>query len=340
MTGDGAPEEPPQGGGERGRVGLVGLGLMGERMLGAIEHHGRFRAVAGFDPDRDRTLDLARAHRFEPMEDEASLLARDDLDVVYIASPPAHHVPTARAAIAGGHALLVEKPLAVSVAEAEELVTEIENADHPAAMHFPFATMPGLPTILRELTDGTAGDPLRIEVRLSFSAWPRTWHTAGPWLSGPGEGGFLREVFSHFAFLSRRVVGPLAVERVHGERDPRTGVERRVVAELRAGPIPLVLTGAVGGAAPDFCSWTLFAERRSYRLTDWRVFGVSDGRGWESPPQEPGESSGIGPQLDGLAAMLAGRPHPLATLREGLEVARAVESLLAAIPDDEEGEGR
>lgn len=310
------------------RVGVVGLGLMGRRMLGSLASHAQFDAVASFDSDLDVRTRVAEEFGFEACAGLDELLGRDDLDLVYVATPPSSHVELARRVLDSGRALFLEKPLAADVASAEELVRLASEASPPSGMNFPFATLPGLARFERELADGTAGRPLRVEVNLHFSQWPRTWHKAGPWLAGDREGGFSREVFSHFAYLTQRLLGPLQVVRSSVDQVVGSG-ETRVVAEFTAGAVPVSLVGGAGGAAPDFNRWTLFAESRSFRVEDWSKVSTSSGASWETLEPDEHESRGADTQLNELAALLAGEPSCLPTLADGLGVLRAVEGLLA-----------
>lgn len=309
-------------------MGVVGLGLMGQRMLGSLERHPRLKTVAGFD-SAPSALDRAAAEfGFEPAADLDTLLAREDLDLVYVATPPASHVSIGKAVFERGLPLFLEKPLAVDLAQAEELVELAESSGIPAGMNFPFAAAPGVARIEQEIRDGKGGEPSRVEVSLQFSQWPRTWHHAGPWLSGSAEGGFLREVFSHFAYLTQRLCGELEVVHSHVERGP-AGTETRVLAELRAGSTPVSLVAGVGTAAPDHNLWTWFGESRSYRLEDWASFFWSAGESWRELDAEPRGARDAELQLDALLERCAGRTSTLPTLREGLGVQRVVEQLLA-----------
>lgn len=310
------------------RVGVIGLGLMGRRMLGSLGAHASFGVVAGFDEDAGRTADVAEEFGFEPCSSAQELIGREDLDCVYVATPPASHVPIGRSVLEAGLPLFLEKPLAVDLESAEELARYAEERGLPAVMNFPFATLPGLRRFERELSDGTAGKPLRAELVLHFSEWPRTWHRAGAWLAGDREGGFLREVFSHFGYLTQRLLGPLEVVGAWVERSSGRG-ETRVLAELRAGDVPLSLVGGVGGAAPDFNRWTLFCTDRAYRVEDWSQVCVSLGEAWEEHELEAGESRGAESQLDALASLLRGGASSLPSLNEGLGVMRAVEGMLS-----------
>ena len=208
----------------------------------------------------------------------------------------------------------------------ERLVAVAERAGARTAVNFPFATLPGIARIEQDLRTGAIGPIERVEILLHFSQWPRTWHHAGEWLSGREQGGFLREVFSHFAYLTQRLIGPLSI--VHSDVDfPASGTESRVNAELESGGVPVTLVGGAGGAAPDYNQWTVYGQDRSYRLVDWSQLTVSNGERWEDgPSEELGSAPG---QLDELARLLDGEASVLPDLRVGLEVQRVVEGLLA-----------
>lgn len=319
------------------RVGVVGLGLMGQRMLQMLARHEAFTVTCLHDSHATQARSVAASHAPARVVDQcAAVCTADDVDVVYIATPPATHVAIARQALSGGKAIFCEKPLAVDIAEAEQLVSEVRDAGVADAIHFPFAAAAGLTRIESELTAGDAGAATRVDIVHHFSSWPRSWHVAGEWLAGSAEGGFVREVFSHFAYLTQRVLGPLRVERAHlqpralATADSAAAPESAVVAELLAGSTPVRFIAGVGGAAPDSNEWTLYATERSYRLRDWGQLVIGTHAGWsdapwEAPQQEfPGQAT-----LDALAARLRGEPSVLPRLAEGLQVQRTVEALLA-----------
>ena len=78
-----------------------------------------------------RPAALAAAARFgvENVDDVGELLRRDDVDVVYIATPPFLHHPQAMAALEAGKHVIVEKPLAMTVAQADELIAAARRRD-------------------------------------------------------------------------------------------------------------------------------------------------------------------------------------------------------------------
>ena len=114
------PRPAPSAGLRTIRVGLVGCGAFARfsmaqyRQLPGVE----IGAVADLDPAAARRA--AGELHAEAVAPEHALTA-PDLDLVYIATPPALHHPQAAAALRAGRHVLVEKPLATTLADAEDL---------------------------------------------------------------------------------------------------------------------------------------------------------------------------------------------------------------------------
>jgi predicted dehydrogenase len=87
------------------RIGAIGAGGFG---LFALQ---QFLQVPGM-----ALTAIAGTHR------EAALLSHPEVDLVYIATPPFLHYPQARAALLAGKHVICEKPLALAIEEAQELV--------------------------------------------------------------------------------------------------------------------------------------------------------------------------------------------------------------------------
>src|SRR4051794_37918036 len=111
------------------RLGVVGCGGFG---LFALQ---QFTQVPGVTlvgmAGTHRPAALAAAARFgvEGVEEIGDLLRRDDVDAVYIATPPFLHHDQAMAALEAGKHVLVEKPLALTVAQADAMVARARERD-------------------------------------------------------------------------------------------------------------------------------------------------------------------------------------------------------------------
>jgi predicted dehydrogenase len=105
------------------RIGIVGLGYWGKTLLRTFTNLPSARVVALCDQDAARLDALAGEHPgLRCVPDLDHLLALADVDAVLIVTPPSKHHAMARASLAAGRHVWVEKPLALSVAEGEELV--------------------------------------------------------------------------------------------------------------------------------------------------------------------------------------------------------------------------
>jgi UDP-N-acetylglucosamine 3-dehydrogenase len=112
------------------RVGLIGLGAMGRNHLRLLSGRADARLVAVSDPVAG-TLDSAASGDAQAYAEPLAMLAEAELDAVVIASPTTTHHPLALAALDRGIAVLVEKPLAATPSEADELVDAAKSRGVP-----------------------------------------------------------------------------------------------------------------------------------------------------------------------------------------------------------------
>jgi predicted dehydrogenase len=321
------------------RLGIIGAGIMGERMArAATEHAGDSVRITGmWDPAPEAMARLAAAVPGIPAMASPDALI-EAADCVYVASPPASHLDHAVRALAAGRALFCEKPLAVNVAAAETFVAA--NHAARAAVNFPMASSSGVDHLREWLDAGIIGTPRSLAIGVDFAAWPRSWQRdAAGWLDAPAQGGFTREVASHFLFLTRHLLGAMVLDQARAEFPLPGRSERRIDVRLTAGGIPVSLSGGVGTTErDDRNSWTLTGDRGAIRLRDWSIAERHTGGDWEpaadAQPNERMRPLVLTRQLAGVARMTAGKPHHLATLVEALDVQRVVEAILAAQSDD------
>jgi UDP-N-acetylglucosamine 3-dehydrogenase len=121
----------PIGGGRPARIGLIGLGTMGRNHLRLLTARDDARLVAVADPVPDALDAAAAASGAQPYAEPLAMLAETELDAVVIAAPTTTHHPLALAAIERGIAVLVEKPLAATPDEADDLVDAAESSGVP-----------------------------------------------------------------------------------------------------------------------------------------------------------------------------------------------------------------
>jgi predicted dehydrogenase len=319
-------------------IGIVGLGVMGQRMLDRIEAHPRLRTVWVWDADRgalQRTLVARPALR--AADSAARLIATPGLHGLYIATPPAAHMALSEAAFDAGLAVLCEKPLTVDFEAAHRCIERIAREGRRAAVNFSLASSPGLQA-LQQAFGACAQElgPLRqVDIELAFSAWPRPWQAAaGPWLSQRAEGGFVREVLSHFIFVLQRVLGPAAVQE-SSVSYPADGIgaETALQARLRVAGVPVSLSGRVDAmlAQADHNRMRWQGRDGAIELREW--FALSRQRTGEDGvalgDAVAMRAAGQAAQLEQWVAMIEGRAHGLPGYAEALAVQQTIEALLA-----------
>lgn len=322
------------------RLGFIGYGIMGERLLrAALNHDPAVLTVAGvWDPSAPAMARLAKdLPQVTRLASSDAVIAASDC--LYIASPPASHLGYARAAFAKGLAVFCEKPLAVDVADAEAFVAEVQKSKARGGVNFPFASSFAVDQLRAWMAEGVTGPEdnrvQRIDIEIGFAAWPRPWQVdAASWLDARAQGGFTREVGSHFLFLARRLFGPLDLHS-HSVAYPEAGKsERSIAAALHAGSLPVSLSGVVGDTdKPDHNIFRISGPKGAIRLRDWSIAEKQekDGSWREAPDALPNEKMRplvLKRQLDKVAALTRGQAQDLATLAEAAEVQRAVETLL------------
>ena len=317
------------------KVAIIGLGVIGQRMLTNMPGQGRLEIIGGWDLDPQVCAAAKEKFPWLTIADSAAALIESaETDVVYIGVPPLAHRDYALAAIAAGKAVFCEKPLGVDMAESRELTERMEASGLKQAVNFVFGAARGAEMLKAAVDSGDTGDVAGVDIRLHFAKWPRGWQENAAWLGRREQGGFVREVLSHYLFLTERLFGPAAL--VSGSvaypEAPEGAAETHVLAQFDCDGVPVTFAGTVGGAGPDLVEYTVWGARTSYRLSDWYRLMTSDGGDWRDA------IAGIDNlaldsymlQLDALAAMLDGKPHTLPDFRAALSVQERIEELLAS----------
>jgi predicted dehydrogenase len=149
------------------RVGLIGCGDISAAHCRTYQALG-FTVTAMCDTDRVRAEQRKAEFNFDQAEiytNYQQLLARDDLDIVTVATPVALHAPITIAALRAGKQVACEKPSTLSRAENKAIVAaEEETGNH---VIFFSARMRGghTPMAKQYIDDGRLGELYRVDVR-------------------------------------------------------------------------------------------------------------------------------------------------------------------------------
>ena len=203
------------------RVALLGYGL-----AGAVFHAPLIDAVDGLEltaivtRDDERRSRAGREHPAAVLLDSADDVweRAGDLELAVVAAPNRFHIPLARAAVAAGLAVVVDKPLAAHADEAQALVREARERGVLLTVFQNRRWDGDFLTVRRLLETGRLGTVARFESR--FERWRP--ELSGGWReSGDAEdaGGLLYDLGSHLVDQALQLFGPASD--VYAELDAR-----------------------------------------------------------------------------------------------------------------------
>lgn len=189
----------------------IGVGLIGYGLAGRAFHAPFVKVTPGLALRAVVSRDAAKVHADLPdvavCPDVPALLARDDIDLVIVASPDDLHAEHALAALAAGRHVLVDKPFATSLADARRIAAAGEAAGRLVTIFqnrrwdADFLTLRGL------IASGRLGEVVQFESH--FDRWRP--HPAAIWKEARTGGAWL-DLGPHLVDQALRLFGlPTAV---------------------------------------------------------------------------------------------------------------------------------
>jgi predicted dehydrogenase len=251
----------------------VGLGIAGcGNVLGAyialaerLHRRGMADVVALCGRPTRQAAALAAWPTADFLTDYPALLKREDVRAVVILTPMGHHAPMAKAALEAGKHVLVEKPLAVTLEEAQELVAVSRRAGR-LLLCAPFTVLsPTFQTISRRVRRGDIGRVVSARGRYGW---------AGPdwtdWFYKPG-GGALFDLGVYNLTTLTGLLGPVRrVTAMTGIAVPERMVRGKAVQVEADDNSHVLLDFGDGRLAVITCGFTL----QQYRGPGLELFGT------------------------------------------------------------------
>jgi predicted dehydrogenase len=173
------------------RIGIIGLGWWGKQIVTCLAESPRFKVVAGCDVDGQMAAPFAAQHKFDLVEDYKALLKRTDIDAVAVVTPHLLHEDMAVAAFAAGKQVFCEKPLALTAASAERILTACAKSGGVLGIGHERRYETGMEEMRRLFESGALGRILLMDANVSHSNFrkmdPSNWRRdpkhapAGAW---------------------------------------------------------------------------------------------------------------------------------------------------------------
>jgi len=307
-------------------IGIIGLGVIAERLIPIFLKHERTDIRGVYDIDSNQKDLVSKKYSLKSVDAYEQLLSDESINLIYIAVPPKFHHEIALKVMAAGKHIFCEKPLAGSIEEAEDMCTKVYESGVLHGMNFPLYYNFGYDYIKRILVEDELGEIKRIELNAIFPVWPRPWQQNN-WIDTKEEGGFTREVFTHFIQLVQASFGDIKLIDHHSDypTDP-TKCENGLLAIGSVGNIKMLFNGIVGVGQKEDLRLIIRGEKGSVELVNWRdVYLIKDDKKVliEATPTDATYNL-----IDAFYQAIDGKENNLVTFDHGLKATQIVETLL------------
>lgn len=190
------------------KVGIVGAGLQGRRRAQALQRAADARLAVVADNLPEKAKSLAEEMGCQATARWEEVVARDDLDIVIVCTPPHLHAGITLAAVERGKHVLCEKPLALNPPEARQMVEAARASGVKLKCGFNLRHHPGLLQAREWFDRGVIGEPLFLRCRYGIGGRPgyeKEWRAKAEF-SGGGQ---LMDQGMHVLDLCRWFLGEL-----------------------------------------------------------------------------------------------------------------------------------
>lgn len=294
-------------------------------------------AVADPDPLAASVARTAGAPLFPSLDD---LLATVRPDGVVLATPNPLHLPHALACIAAGIPLLVEKPIATSVADGRRIADAAERGGVPLLVGHHRRHSPRFVAARQILADGLVGDVVAVTAATLF-AKPPEYFAVADWRRLPGGGPILINLI-HDVDALRTLVGDvvevqaLASNSMRGEAVEDTvavtmrfvggAVGSLILSDVAAAPLSWEMTAGEDPAFPRYGNrdcYVVAGTRGSLGIPTLRLTAADDTPSWRRRMRLTVASvtaaDPLDRQLEHFVDVIEGRTTPMVTARDAAE---------------------
>jgi myo-inositol 2-dehydrogenase / D-chiro-inositol 1-dehydrogenase len=315
------------------RAGIIGAGWIARVHVPALDAAADVELIAASDTALERAEAIARPRGARAYASWEEMLDREELDAVWVCTPPLHHRGPTLAALARGIHVYLEKPIARTLDDAEAIVSGARSANAVCAVGYQWHAS----ELVEEAREALAGQRVALLVGRNYGP------VAGrPWFMDRAQGGGqILERGSHHIDLQRAIAGEIsAVQAVAArERLAQSDAEGSIddaiglLFHFESGALGSVYSAWSRDGQPEIYSTDILATEATITLElgpdAYRITGLSRSRPLAGEFGEPMNRS-IARFLDAARAGDAGlvfcSPHDaLRTLAVALACERALE---------------
>ena len=341
------------------RVGLIGTGFGKSTQMPGFQSRHDIEVVAVCSGHLEKAQAFARECGIaDAYDDYRAMLAKEQLDIVSIVTPPHLHKEMTLAAFRAGAHVLCEKPMALNATEAQEMCEAARAAGRIGMIDHEFRYLPWRAYVKHLIDDGYIGEPYHVSV-VNFTGMradpqrPFNW-----WSQRETGGGLLGAIGSHYIDAIHTFAGSivevcgLVDTRIAKRQEPSSGALRLVtsddncafLARLAGGATASVHLSAVARPAGGE-QIQIFGNHGSLSIDrENRVWGGKSNeprlRELAIPPAFKVEGAGlIGPFNVLLARMIDGIRNGASEVSPSFADGLVVQRVLDAVRTSSEGAG-
>ena len=308
-------------------IGIIGAGVVAERIINAAKAHPRAKIKGIHDINIERLKEIKDKYGIESVKSYIELLDDEDIDIIYLAVPPKYHYPIALDIFNSGKHFICEKPLANSTEEAKTMYELSEKMNIITAMNFPTMYTKAFEKMESLIKEGFIGDLVRVEFQGYFAQWPRLWQQNN-WIATREQGGFTREVITHYIQIIQRLFGDIEqiLSFIEYPKDINKS-ETSIIAKGKVNAIPVLINAISNIGMEEELSFKIFGSKGTIFLKNWRELWISNENG-NMERFEIEETSNLVELLHNVFKAIDGEPSNIVDFHEGYRTHRVIESLL------------
>jgi predicted dehydrogenase len=252
-------------------------------------------------------------------------VVRDDVDAVLIATPNAQHHSVAMAALSAGKHVLVDKPMACTVADADEMITAAERVQRVLVPFQNTRFAAPFAAAAQHVRAGVIGDVTGFRVAFGHTG-PQAWAPRATWFfeSATAGGGCLIDLGVHAIDLVRAVTGD-DVKHVSALLNGRAGdveTDAQLLVRLRTGAIGSIHASWSAQPGPDH-QLTVVGSEGTLHLDSRTPLTLVTSSGERSRVELPDQTSS---PLEEFLAAVTGARAPAVTAADGRAAVAVVEA--------------
>jgi predicted dehydrogenase len=316
------------------RAAIVGLGRWGRNLVESSADSTGLRFIAANTRTRQTAEAFCREKAVRWTADLDDILRDPAIDAVVFATPHSQHPEQVRRAAAAGKHVFVEKPFALSLAEADEMIAAAERAGIVLAVGFNRRFHPSMARLRDAVRSGRLGTIVTASAEQTALHGLHLTETA--WRAQPDEapGGAMTAIGVHLVDGMIDLLGPVS--------SVFATVGRRA-ATYADDTTDVLLTFASGATGHIFCSTVAapnyrialhgtggFGEILGHRMNTFRLTAALPNEAFATAAPEVFETPGFNmltAELEAFAASIQERrafPTPLSEIRHGVAVFEAI----------------